>query len=120
MQESNSINLNKYNKADVLAALYNNSHPQGLGILHFNPAKMTRADAEELLNNQTYFDYLYGRIMKVDLSSNTLEPWDTTEIMVKVLHKLLLTLFKYNRSKHAKNRQHQKKDLHFLPKKILL
>lgn len=73
--ESNIINLDKYNKADVLAALYNNSHSQGLDTLQFNSTKLTRAEAAELLDNQTYFDYLYGRIMKVNLSGSTLDPY---------------------------------------------
>ena len=73
-EETMDINLDKYNKADVLAALYNNSQPLGLGHLHYNPAKMTRAQAEELLDDQTYFDYLLGRVMKIDLSGSTLNP----------------------------------------------
>jgi len=39
------INLAEYNKAEVLAALYNCSKPQGLGFLHFNPEPMTRDEA---------------------------------------------------------------------------
>lgn len=54
-------------KSAVLAALYNASKPQGLGFLEFDPAPMSEKEAEELLKYGTYFDYLKGRIMKVDL-----------------------------------------------------
>lgn len=64
------INIEGLNRADVLKELYNNSKPLGMGILHYNPKPMTTEEAQELLNNQTYFDYLYRRVMKVDLSSD--------------------------------------------------
>lgn len=72
---SDTINLKGLKKAEVLAALYNASHPQGMGLLHFEPTPMTAEEAESLLKEQTYFDYLKGRVMKVDLSGNTLDPW---------------------------------------------
>lgn len=64
------IDISKLNKADVLVALYNNSKPLGLGFLHSEKNNMTREEAEELLKSQTYFDYLKGRVMKVDLSKD--------------------------------------------------
>lgn len=70
------ISLEGLNKADVLAALYNSSKPQGLGFLQFENKPMTREEAEELLKKWTYFDYLKGRVMKVDLSKDDLDPWD--------------------------------------------
>lgn len=69
------IDISTLDKADVLAALYNASHPQGLGFIHYNPVPMNRAEAEKLLKEYTYFDYLYGRVMKVDLSKNEFDPW---------------------------------------------
>jgi len=36
---------------------------------------MTVEEARELLSQDTYFDYLKGRVMKVDLSGNELDPW---------------------------------------------
>lgn len=54
-------------KAAVLAALYNASKPQGMGFMHYDPAPMTEEEAAELLQRGTYFDYLKGRVMKVDL-----------------------------------------------------
>jgi len=69
------IDISTLNKADVLAALYNHSKPQGLGFIQFNPKDMTRDQAEALLVNQQYFDYLYGRVMKVSILGDQLDPW---------------------------------------------
>lgn len=63
------------NKADVLAALYNASKPQGMGMRHYDPTPMTPEIAQELLGQNTNFDYLKGRVMKIDLSSDELDPW---------------------------------------------
>jgi hypothetical protein len=70
-----TIDISHLPKARVLAALYNRSAPQGLGILQYREGQMTEQQAEELLKKQTYFDYLYGRVMKIDLSTNELRPW---------------------------------------------
>ena len=68
------ISLVGLNKADVLAVLYNNAKPQGMGFLHYDPNPMTKEEAETLLRQTTYFDYLKGRVMKVDLSGEKLDP----------------------------------------------
>lgn len=68
------ISLAGLNKGDVLAALYNASKPQGMGFMHYDPKPMMREEAEALLKQTTYFDYLKGRVMKVDLSGDTLDP----------------------------------------------
>jgi hypothetical protein len=67
------INIKGANKAAVLAALYNNSRPQGMGFMHAKAEPMTEKMAAKLLEQDTYFDYLQGRVMKVDLSGDTLE-----------------------------------------------
>jgi len=69
------IDIGKLNNAQVLSALYNASQPQGMGFLHFNPAPMGEQEAAELLKRQSYFDYVKGRVMKVDLSGDTLDPY---------------------------------------------
>jgi len=66
------INIEGINKAEILAALYNKSQPLGMGIIHFQSVDMSVNEAEELLKQDTYFDYLKGRIMKIDLSGNGL------------------------------------------------
>lgn len=70
------VDIKGLNKAEVLVALYNNSKPQGLGFLHFESKDMTVSEAEEILKQTTDFDYLKGRVMKVDLSSDDgFEEW---------------------------------------------
>ena len=69
------IDLTKLDKAEVLAALYNNSKPQGMGFFHYTPEAMTKHQAQALLDSgQTYFDYVSGRVMKIDLSKDKLDP----------------------------------------------
>lgn len=72
---SQQINISGLDKAEVLAALYNNSKAQGMGWLHFDAAPMTANEARELLKESTYFDYLKGRVMKVRLNSDVLDTW---------------------------------------------
>jgi hypothetical protein len=70
-----TISLKGLDKGAVLAALYNNSRPLGMGFMHFTPETMTPDQGGELLKQTTYFDYLKGRVMKVDLSGDSLDPW---------------------------------------------
>jgi hypothetical protein len=72
------ISIAGLDKAAVLAALYNRARPQGMGFLHYDPNPMSVEDAQTILNAREgvlYFDYLMGRVMKVDLSSDTFDPW---------------------------------------------
>lgn len=73
--EEGVVDISNKDKAEVLAALYNNSHPQGMGFLQYNPEPMTIEQARELLKNNTYFDYLAGRVMKISFESNTVHTW---------------------------------------------
>jgi hypothetical protein len=57
-------------KEKVLAALYNASKPQGMGFMQYNPNPMTDEEARRLLQRSTYFDYLKGRVMKIDLQED--------------------------------------------------
>jgi hypothetical protein len=67
------MDISGLSKPKVLAALFNNAKPQGFGILHYyRDHSMTEAEAAELLKEQTYFDYLEGLVMKVDLSGDEL------------------------------------------------
>ena len=46
------------------------------GFIHFDASEMSTDEAQELLDSgQTYFDYLKGRVMKVDLSGDKLNPF---------------------------------------------
>lgn len=68
------IDITNLSRAAVLAALYNASKPQGMGFMQYDPKPMTESEAEELLTQNTYFDYLKGRVMKVDLSKDEFSP----------------------------------------------
>jgi hypothetical protein len=72
-----TIDISKFNKAAVLAALYNNSKPQGMGLVHFQPGSISESDAQLLLDAvpDQYFDYINGRVMKIDLSKDELDTW---------------------------------------------
>lgn len=69
-----SIDISNLDKAAVLAALYADARPQGMGFMWFVPGPLDAAEARSLLTDQTYFDYLHGRVMKVDLSGNEFDP----------------------------------------------
>lgn len=70
-----NISLVGKDKAEVLVALYNNSQPLGIGILQHDPAPMKKEEAKEILKEQFDFDYLKGRVMKVNLGGDSFDPW---------------------------------------------
>jgi hypothetical protein len=70
------MNISGLDKAKVLAALYNRARQQGMGFLHARGSEaMTVEQArEKIANNKSmYFDYLHGRVMKIDLSGDELD-----------------------------------------------
>ena len=68
-----TIDISGLDKADVLRLLYNNARTQGMGVVHFTPEDMTRAEALDILDEgPPYFDYLKGRVMKVSLDGDSL------------------------------------------------
>lgn len=78
------IDIEGLDKGELLAALYNAASPQGRGLLQTKPGVMTPGEAREKLavgHNDMglpccepfYFDYLYGRPLKVDLKGSTLD-----------------------------------------------
>lgn len=70
------LNIKGLDKAEVLKELYNNAKVQGLGFLQASANDMQIKEAREILSTQTDFDYLYGRVMKVNLSSDEeFEEW---------------------------------------------
>jgi hypothetical protein len=79
-KEESMIDISKFDKADVLRVLYNNSQPLGIGMLQFTPEDMTKEEAQAFLDareegKKIYFDYLKGRVLKVDLTGDELDPW---------------------------------------------
>lgn len=67
------IKFKEENKAKVLQILYNNAKPQGLGYLSYDYFDMSEDEARKILETQSYFDYLKGRVMKIDLSKNEVD-----------------------------------------------
>ncbi len=69
------IDISNLSKGKVLAGLYNASKQLGMGLIHFTPEDMTETEGQMLIDNgTTYFDYLKGRVMKVDLSNGAFDP----------------------------------------------
>lgn len=69
-----SVDIRGLDKAKLLAALFNRSHQQGFGLRDLSgAAPMTAAEAQQILEERgerLYFDYLKGRVLKVDLGQD--------------------------------------------------
>lgn len=70
------MNISGKSKAKVLAALYNNAKAQGMGLFIATADNMTEEEAQKILDSgQVNFDYLKGRVMKIDLSGDEVSTW---------------------------------------------
>lgn len=70
------IDITGINKTKLLIALYAGANPQGMGYLQYDPAPMTEQEAAALMEAQHgRFDYVKGRVLKVNLSRDTLSPY---------------------------------------------
>ena len=69
------INIAGKSKVKVLQALFNASKQQGMGFIRDDGAsQMTENEAKEIVDSgQMNFDYLKGRVMKVDISGDEFE-----------------------------------------------
>jgi len=81
------INIKGLDKAELLAEFYNASQPMGMGFLQARSGVMTREDALKIMEAgddssrmfpgmrgpRLYFDYVYGRPLKIDLSRDEME-----------------------------------------------
>jgi len=90
---SEEINVSKIHADKLLARLYNRARVQGLGVLHAKDGDMTPDQAAELLSGEEsqYFDYLHGRVMKIEINGNRSIHGCMTAIMAKGRHKPLWT-----------------------------
>ncbi len=77
-----TIDITGKDKALVLAALFNRARPLGLGFIHYKPRDMDIDEARRVVqgmskadSGQVSFDYLEGRVMKVNLTGDSLETW---------------------------------------------
>lgn len=71
------ISIEGLDKAAVLAALFNGSRQQGMGFMNAGgqqPMTIEKAQAViDRCNGDLYFDYLGGRVLKVDIGGNMLQ-----------------------------------------------
>jgi hypothetical protein len=70
---SDTVSIKGLDKAEVLAALFNASKQQGMGFLDPTGSRpMSVEDARQYTDRGgvRYYDYLRGRVMKVDLSKD--------------------------------------------------
>ena len=69
------VDIAGLDKAEVLYALYNASHVQGLGFIQaVDNYTLEDARRDYEASDDKYFDYLHGRVLKVDLSGNEFNP----------------------------------------------
>lgn len=66
----NEIDISNKDKAEVLAKLYNNSKPVGMGIVQYDPTPMTIEIARKILEQKKSFGYLRGRPLKINLEED--------------------------------------------------
>ena len=66
----NTVSIKGLDKAVVFAALYNRAKAQGMGFTQYDPEPMTAEQAQENIGQFGYFDYVLGRVMKIDLSGD--------------------------------------------------
>lgn len=90
-QSEGYLDVSDIDPAELLAELYNRAQPMGMGFLQARPGDMTVEEARKLLDGETaetdydgfharnrapgrsaYFDYLYGRPLKVKINGSTL------------------------------------------------
>lgn len=70
-----TVNIAGLDKVVVLQRLYERAQAQGIGILRARNEPMSYGEAKYLLEERTYFDYLHGRVMKIDIKGDELSPW---------------------------------------------
>lgn len=69
------VNIKGLNKAAVLLTLHKNSKAQGMSFLSLK--ELTIEECQEIVDQQQklYFDYLHGKVMKVNISGDEFNPW---------------------------------------------
>lgn len=75
---SSQVDIKGLDKAKVLQALFNNSKCQGnsfLSAMATGDADMSLKDAQQIVCNEFKFDYLRGRVMKVNIGGDSFDPW---------------------------------------------
>lgn len=93
MSDRRMVDISGLDKAAVLAVLFNASAPSGMGFLQarFGPSIMTVEDADQIIQSggssdpgishgSLYYDYLFGRPLKVDLAGDEFDPWQFDDL----------------------------------------
>jgi hypothetical protein len=87
------MNIKGLDRAVVLKALYDRARVLGMGALHAVAGDMPIEEARNLVAHQAYFDYVHGRVMKINLSKDEVETFlynrdngqEAAELVVDVL-----------------------------------
>ena len=67
------VDITGLNKAVVLKALHDNSKAQGMSFMHLR--ELSLSDCQSIIDGGTrYFDYLAGKVIKVDLTEDSFNP----------------------------------------------
>ena len=64
------VSIKGLDKAEVFKALYDKAKVQGLGFLNEIKGDMQLEKAKKITSENLNFDYVFGRVMKVDLSKD--------------------------------------------------
>jgi len=68
------VDIKGLDKERVLKALYDNSHAKGTGFFQTVPSGIVTVEhCENLLKSTTNFDYLYGRVLKIDIGGDAFD-----------------------------------------------
>jgi hypothetical protein len=70
-----TIDISGLDKAKVLQALYIYAQTQGLGRLQYQEGGLTYDEAQKMLRGNSYFDYVNGRVIKVNLAGDSFTPY---------------------------------------------
>lgn len=75
------ISIKGMDKARVLLALYNGSEVRGMGALSAHKGPLTLEECQGIVaecatngNTEMHFDYVYGRVLKVRIGGEELDP----------------------------------------------
>ena len=69
------MDISGYDKVEIFRVLYNNANAVGYGKMHYKQQDMTTSEASKIFHSsqEKYFDYEFGRCMKINLSTNNLD-----------------------------------------------
>ena len=76
------ISIKGLDKAEVFKALYDKARGLGMGFIQVKDGDISIKEARAIIKEsksfkyrKLYFSYVFGRVMKVDLSKDEFNPW---------------------------------------------